>query len=94
MHGVNDRSESESESELVNTELNLEILREPLEKGWRRETVVSSIGRDFQIEGHVRYYAPGSQVELRNIVQIQTVCQSYMIRRMIGKLIYRHPFRL
>lgn len=52
---------------------NLLKLKEPLENGWRRETVVSRISRNSQIHGTVRYYAPNSQVELTDIGQIQSV---------------------
>lgn len=51
----------------------LSKLNEPLKTGWRRETVVSRISKNFEVQGTVRYYAPGSQVQLTDIGQIQAV---------------------
>lgn len=48
-------------------------LRAPLEKGWKRETVIRGLTKSGQIRGDVYYFAPGNQSKLKHIGQIQTV---------------------
>lgn len=52
---------------------NLSELRAPLDKGWKRETIIRGLTKNMQIRGDVCYYAPGSQMKLKHIGQIQTV---------------------
>lgn len=54
-------------------------LNQPLKIGWRRETVISHISKAYRIHGTVRYFAPGSQVELTNIEQIRAVSLSIRV---------------
>lgn len=61
---------SDSDSE---EQVNMNDLRAPLEKGWRRETVIRGLTKNGQIRGDVYYYAPGSQTKLKHIGQVQTV---------------------
>lgn len=53
--------------------VNLSELRAPLDKGWKRETIIRGLTKNMQIRGEVCYYAPGSQMKLKHIGQIQTV---------------------
>lgn len=62
-------SDSDSEEQQVN----LNELRAPLDKGWKRETVIRGLTKNGQIRGDVYYYAPGTQTRLKHIGQIQTV---------------------
>lgn len=48
-------------------------LRAPIEKGWKRETVIRGLTKNGQIRGDVYYYAPGNQSKLKHIGQVQTV---------------------
>lgn len=52
---------------------NLSELRAPLEKGWKRETIIRGLTKNGQIRGEVYYYAPGSQMKLKHIGQVQSV---------------------
>lgn len=61
---------SDSEGEEM---VNLSELRAPLDKGWKRETIIRGLTKNMQIRGDVCYYAPGSQMKLKHIGQIQTV---------------------
>lgn len=54
-------------------QLNLNDLRAPLEKGWKRETIIRGLTKNSQIRGDISYYAPGSQTKLKHIGSIQTV---------------------
>lgn len=63
-------TESEKEEEL---EVNLSDLRVPLQNGWQRETVMQGLTKSKEIRGDVYYYAPGSQIKLENIGQIEKV---------------------
>lgn len=63
---------SESETEEVNL-LNVTELRVPLDVGWKRETVIRGLTKAGQIKGEVVYFAPGSNVPLKNIGQVFSV---------------------
>lgn len=56
---------------------NLSELRAPLEKGWKRETIIRGLTKNGQIRGEVYYYAPGSQMKLKHIGQVQSVSESF-----------------
>lgn len=62
---------SDSDSEELTS--NLSELRIPLEKGWKRETVIRGLTKNGQIRGDVCYYAPGNTTKLKHIGQVQTV---------------------
>lgn len=62
-----------SDSDNEEQQLNLNELRGPLEKGWKRETIIRGLTKNGQIRGDVCYYAPGSQTKLKHIGHIQTV---------------------
>lgn len=62
-------SDSDTEEPLTN----LSDLRVPLEKGWKRETIIRGLTKNGQIRGDVFYYAPGTTAKLKHIGQIQTV---------------------
>lgn len=62
-----------SDSDNEEQQLNLNELRAPLEKGWKRETIIRGLTKNSQIRGDVSYYAPGSQTKLKHIGSIQTV---------------------
>lgn len=62
-----------SDSDNDEQHLNLMELRAPLDKGWKRETIIRGLTKNGQIRGDVCYYAPGSQIKLKHIGQIQTV---------------------
>lgn len=61
---------SDSEGEEL---INMAELRAPLEKGWKRETIIRGLTKSGQIRGDVFYYAPGAQSKLKHIGQILTV---------------------
>lgn len=61
---------SDSDSE---EQINLSEIHAPLDKGWKRETIIRGLTKSGQIRGDVYYYAPGSQTRLKHIGQIQTV---------------------
>ncbi|KAJ6644557.1 Bromodomain adjacent to zinc finger domain protein 2B, partial [Pseudolycoriella hygida] len=63
---------SDSEGEEM---VNLSELRAPLDKGWKRETIIRGLTKNMQIRGDVYYYAPGSQMKLKHIGQIQTILE-------------------
>ncbi|KAJ6642806.1 hypothetical protein Bhyg_07760, partial [Pseudolycoriella hygida] len=65
-------SSAATDSEMKVSDLELFKLKEPLENGWRRETVVSHVTVN-QVYGTIRYNAPSSQVEITDIEHIQTV---------------------
>lgn len=60
---------SESEEE----QFNMPDLKKPIDKGWKRETVIQGLTKNGQIRGDVIYIAPGSQTKHTNLSQIQTV---------------------
>lgn len=62
-------SDSDTEEPLTN----LSDLRVPLDKGWKRETIIRGLTKNGQIRGDVFYYAPGNTTKLKHIGQIQTV---------------------
>lgn len=62
-----------SDSDTEEPATNLSDLRIPLEKGWKRETVIRGLTKNGQIRGDVCYYAPGNTNKLKHIGQIQTV---------------------
>lgn len=66
-----------SDSEGEEQQVNLNELRSPLDKGWKRETVIRGLTKNGQIRGDVYYYAPGTQTRLKHIGQIQTVSQQH-----------------
>lgn len=65
---------SESEGE---EQFNINDLKLPIEKGWRRETIIRGLTKNGQIRGDVHYYAPGSQAKLKHISQIQTILDAF-----------------
>lgn len=64
-----------SDSDGEEQQVNLNELRAPLDKGWKRETIIRGLTKNGQIRGDVYYYAPGTQTRLKHIGQIQTVSQ-------------------
>lgn len=59
---------SDSETE---EQLNVNDLRLPLDRGWKRETIIRGLTKNGQIKGDVCYYAPGApQVKLKHMTQI------------------------
>lgn len=62
-----------SDSDGEEQQVNLNELRVPLDKGWKRETVIRGLTKNGQIRGDVYYYAPGTQTRLKHIGQIQAV---------------------
>lgn len=63
-------AESENED---NTAQHIELLRIPLEKGWKRETILRGLSKNGGIRGDVTYQAPGSSTLLKNMSQILPV---------------------
>lgn len=61
---------SESEGE---EQINVKELRVPLEKGWRRETVIRGLTKNGQIKGDVFYYPPQSMNKMKGMNQVQLV---------------------
>lgn len=61
---------SESEGE---EQINVKELRVPLEKGWRRETVIRGLTKNGQIKGDVFYYPPQSLNKMKGMNQVQLV---------------------
>ncbi|XP_055614522.1 spidroin-1-like, partial [Uranotaenia lowii] len=59
---------SESEGE---EQINVKELRVPLEKGWRRETVIRGLTKNGQIKGDVFYYPPQSMNKMKGMNQVQ-----------------------
>uniref|UniRef100_A0A182SGD0 Bromodomain adjacent to zinc finger domain protein 2B n=1 Tax=Anopheles maculatus TaxID=74869 RepID=A0A182SGD0_9DIPT len=72
---TNTDTESISESGMSESEgeehINLKELRVPLEKGWRRETVIRGLTRNGHIKGDVYYYPPQSVNKMKGMNQIQ-----------------------
>lgn len=64
-----------SDSDNEEQQLNLNELRAPLEKGWKRETIIRGLTKNGQIRGDVCYYAPDSQTKLKHISHVQAVLQ-------------------
>lgn len=62
-----------SDSDTEEPMSNLSDLRIPLDKGWKRETIIRGLTKNGQIRGDVFYYAPGNSTKLKHIGQIQTV---------------------
>lgn len=60
---------SESEEE----QFSMPDLKKPIDKGWKRETVIQGLTKNGQIRGDVYYNSPGSQTKLKNLTQIQAV---------------------
>lgn len=63
-------TESENED---NTAQHIELLRVPLDKGWKRETILRGLSKNGGIRGEVTYQAPGSTIQLKNMSQILPV---------------------
>lgn len=72
-HYAENLSDGSNASDWEVSEDELSKLRQPLFDGWKRETIVSHITRNGEVQGIVRYYAPGSLVELTDIGQIEQV---------------------
>lgn len=76
MDTSNTDTESLSESILSESEgeeqINLSELRLPLDKGWKRETIIHGLTKNGQIKGDVYYLDPYNQTKLKNFNQIQT----------------------
>uniref|UniRef100_A0A182XZZ5 Uncharacterized protein n=1 Tax=Anopheles stephensi TaxID=30069 RepID=A0A182XZZ5_ANOST len=72
---TNTDTESISESGMSESEgeehINLKELRVPLEKGWKRETVIRGLTRNGHIKGDVYYYPPQSVNKMKGMNQIQ-----------------------
>lgn len=49
-------------------------LRIPLEKGWKRETIIRGLSKNGGIKGDVYYIPPESKGKLRQITEIIQVC--------------------
>ncbi|XP_055319617.1 bromodomain adjacent to zinc finger domain protein 2B isoform X4 [Sitodiplosis mosellana] len=64
-------SDSDTEEPLAN----LSDLRVPLDKGWKRETIIRGLTKNGQIRGDVFYYAPGNTTKLKHIGQVQTILE-------------------
>lgn len=60
-------SESESEAEPVD----LQELRVPLERGWKRVSILKGMRENFQFRGEVYYTAPGSQTKIKSFAQLE-----------------------
>lgn len=56
-------------------QVNVNEIRSPIEKGWKRETIIRGLTKNGQIRGDVYYFAPGSQTRLKNISQVETVLE-------------------
>ena len=74
---INDSAVSESEGD--SEEYNVNELRTPLEKGWRRETIIRGLTKSGQIKGEVYYFAPGTQIKLVGIEQVEQALE--MLKR-------------
>lgn len=74
---TNTDTESISESGMSESEgeehININDLRVPLEKGWRRETVIRGLTKSGHIKGDVFYYPPQSVNKMKGMNQIQLV---------------------
>ncbi|XP_058819752.1 uncharacterized protein LOC131682355 isoform X3 [Topomyia yanbarensis] len=72
---TNTDSESVAESGMSESEgeeqINVKELRVPLEKGWRRETVIRGLTKNGQIKGEVFYYPPQSLNKMKGMNQVQ-----------------------
>lgn len=64
---------SDSDSEELT--INLNDLRVPLDKGWKRETIIRGLTKSTQIRGDVCYYAPGNTTKLKTMSQIVAVLE-------------------
>lgn len=62
-----------SDSDTEEPTSSLSDLRIPLDKGWKRETIIRGLTKNGQIRGDVCYYAPGNTTKLKHIGQVQTV---------------------
>lgn len=89
-------SDSDTEEPLAN----LSDLRIPLDKGWKRETIIRGLTKNGQIRGDVFYYAPGNTTKLKHIGQVQTVKNDshfcYVIRKKIDvyyEIFYRFSIK-
>lgn len=81
---------SDSEGEEM---VNLSELRAPLDKGWKRETIIRGLTKNMQIRGDVCYYAPGSQMKLKHIGQIQTVGEIVKVNVNLKLISFSNAFR-
>ena len=73
----NTDSESVAESGMSESEgeeqVNMKELRVPIERGWKRETIIKGLTKNGQIKGDVYYFPPNSQNRMKSINQIQLV---------------------
>lgn len=64
-----------SDSDNEELQLNMSELRAPLEKGWKRETIIRGLTKNGQIRGDVCYFAPESQTKLKHITHVLAILQ-------------------
>lgn len=64
---------SDSDNDGEQQQMNLLELRAPLDKGWKRETIIRGLTKNGQIRGEVCYFAPDSQTKLKHITHVQAV---------------------
>lgn len=91
-------SESESEAEPAN----VQDLRVPLERGWKRETIIKGLTKYGQIRGDVYYMAPNSQTKIKNFTQLEPLLSkqgeltrenfSFSARPLVGMFLQAPPF--
>lgn len=92
-------SESESEAEPAN----LQELRAPLDRGWRRETIIKGLTKNGQLRGEVYYLAPNnSQTKIKNFTQLEPLLSkqmeltrdnfSFSARPLVGVFLQAPPF--
>lgn len=62
-----------SDSDTEEPTTNLNELRVPLDKGWKRETIIRGLTKNSQIRGEVYYYAPGNTTKLKTLNQVLAV---------------------
>lgn len=93
---------SESESD-AGEPANVQELRAPLERGWRRETIIKGLTKNGQIRGDVYYMAPNSQTKIKNFTQLEPVLSkqggeltrdnfSFSARPLVGMFLQAPPF--
>lgn len=93
---------SESESESAEAPANVHELRAPLDRGWKRETVIKGLTKNGQIRGDVYYMAPNSQQKIKNFTQLEPVLSkqmeltrdnfSFSARPLVGMFLQAPPF--
>lgn len=92
-------SESESEAEPAN----VQELRAPLDRGWKRETIIKGLTKSGQIRGDVYYFAPhGGQTKIKNFTQLEPLLAkqteltrdnfSFSARPLVGMFLQAPPF--